>query len=95
MGSDGSGADEIKIPAGGSVKPATVMSVASEQQHTIRMNGRAVLKFGNAHSGNGGAKCSCSGGSDIRHGRFAIPHQTNKRIIESAARSMGIPNRLS
>ncbi|MCO5194920.1 MAG: ketoacyl-ACP synthase III [Anaerolineae bacterium] len=90
MGSDGSGADEIKIPAGGSVKPATVMSVASEQ-HTIRMNGRAVFKFATRILAMAGQNAVAAAGLTFDTVDWVIPHQANKRIIESAARSMGIP----
>ena len=44
LGADGSGGQELYIPAGGSRQPASAESVAA-RQHFAKMNGREVFKF--------------------------------------------------
>jgi len=44
LGSDGSGAQRLYLPAGGSREPACADSVAGGR-HFVRMNGREVFKF--------------------------------------------------
>lgn len=44
LGSDGTKADYVSIPAGGSRRPATAATLA-EGRHLIRMDGRAVREF--------------------------------------------------
>jgi 3-oxoacyl-[acyl-carrier-protein] synthase-3 len=91
MGSDGSGADDLTIPAGGSAKPASIMSVASGC-HTIQMNGRAVFRFASRIMSNAGQDAATVAGVDLGSVDWVVPHQANKRIIELAARNMGIPD---
>jgi 3-oxoacyl-[acyl-carrier-protein] synthase-3 len=89
MGSDGSGADDLIIPAGGSAEPASIMSVASGR-HTIQMNGRSVFRFASRIMVNAGQDAAKAAGIDLSSVDWVVPHQANKRIIELAARNMGI-----
>ncbi|GAB4185114.1 MAG: ketoacyl-ACP synthase III [Calditrichia bacterium] len=84
---DGSGGEYLKMPAGGSLRPATVETVQN-RLHYIYQDGKTVFKF----AVNGMANISY----DIleKHGlkgedvKFFIPHQANLRIIDAAAKKM-------
>ncbi|MCC8107602.1 MAG: ketoacyl-ACP synthase III [Planctomycetes bacterium] len=90
LASDGSGADLMILPASGSAIPASHQSV-DDHLHYTKLNGRAVYK--NAISKIVGSvqgsleRCSLS----IDDVKLIIPHQMNARIIESAAKHLGIP----
>jgi len=86
---DGSGAKYLHMPGGGSRNPATHETV-EKKYHYLYQDGRAVFKY----AVNGMAEVSLEilernnlTGEDIR---FFIPHQANKRIIDAAARKMGL-----
>jgi len=89
-GCDGSRANDIIVPAGGSRLPASASTVA-ERLHFLHMKGREVFKFAvkkietliddaMQHTG--------LSPSDLK---LVIPHQSNMRIIELARQRMGLP----
>ena len=86
---DGSGAQMLYMPGGGSLHPATAETVA-EKMHYVHQDGAAVYKFAvrkmleaseTVLSRNGvtGADLGCF-----------IPHQANKRIILATAERLGM-----
>lgn len=89
VGSDGSAADILSIPVGGSRYVLTPENI-NELDRGIRMNGRelykrAVVAFEEATvRALEGARISAA---DLA---LFIPHQANKRIIESAAERIGL-----
>ena len=91
MGSDGSGADAIRIPAGGSSEPASIMSVASGR-HTIQMNGRTVFKFATRVIADAARQATQAAGLNLDDIDWIVPHQANQRIITAAARSLNLPD---
>ena len=62
LGSDGSGAELLTIPAGGSRLPASPQTIV-DRQHYIRMNGREVYKFAVKVMGQRGTGSAGPGGS--------------------------------
>ncbi len=90
MRSDGSGADLLSVPAGGSFIPTTITSV-QDGLHYIQMNGREVFRFATrvmvqaTHEALDRANLSMD---DIH---LIIPHQANARIIQAAARGLNVP----
>lgn len=87
---DGSEANMLIVPEGGSRKPFTEATLASRGQF-LRMDGPAVYKFAiNAIIESVQVVLDKSGLAiaDIHH---FIPHQANIRIIESAAKKLGFP----
>jgi 3-oxoacyl-[acyl-carrier-protein] synthase-3 len=82
MGADGSKADLLSMPGGGSRCPATVASV-NDGLHFLRMEGKETFK--NAVN----AMCSAANEVlrrceiDITQIKCVIPHQANRRIIEA------------
>ena len=86
---DGSGGEYLIVPGGGSRMPATKRSV-DDRAHYIKQDGKTVFK----HAVKGMADVSEKilsrnnlTGDDIA---LFIPHQANKRIIDSAANRCGI-----
>jgi len=90
LGADGSGWDFIHIPAGGSRMPATPHTV-EDRQHYIKMRGRDVYKFAVQKMAFliKDAMEACSLSADEVD--LVVPHQVNRRIIESAAQKAGFP----
>ena len=91
LGSDGSGAELLTIPAGGSRLPASPQTIM-DRQHYIRMNGREVYKFAVKVMGNVAQEALERAGLSASDVDLFIPHQANLRIIESAASALGVPN---
>jgi 3-oxoacyl-[acyl-carrier-protein] synthase-3 len=90
LGSDGSGAGDIIIPAGGTDAPPSIMSVARDQ-HTLQMNGRAVFKFAANILEQVTREITAQAGLSLDEIDWIIPHQANERIIKTAARRLGLP----
>ncbi len=88
MGSDGTKANLLSMPGGGSRCPATEKSV-SDRAHFLRMDGKDVFK--NAVN----AMCSAAREVlqrcelDISQIKLVIPHQANRRIIDAVADRLG------
>jgi len=90
LGSDGSGGDLLKIEAGGSRLPPSVQTVKA-RQHYIRMEGQDVFKFAVRIMGDASVEALAKCGLTPQDVDLFIPHQANIRIIESAARRLGLP----
>lgn len=83
LGSDGSGADLLIVPAGGSANPASVATIAS-RQHTIKMDGKAVFRFATQAMAEGTREVTARAGLTLDQVDLVIPHQANYRIIQSS-----------
>jgi len=90
LGSDGAGGPHLTQPAGGSRMPATRETV-EKKLHTIHMNGREVFKFAVRVMGEAAEEVLAAAGLTKDDVDFFIPHQANVRIIESAAKKLGLP----
>lgn len=90
LGSDGSGADLLKMPAGGSRLPASQETI-KERQHYIRMNGKEVFKFAVKVMGEASIKALEKCGLTKENIDFLIPHQANYRIIDAAVKRLNLP----
>jgi 3-oxoacyl-[acyl-carrier-protein] synthase III len=90
LGADGSGGPQLFMPAGGSRAPATADTVA-RRQHFAQMNGREVFKFATRVLVTSAEKVLEACGRSIEDVDVYVPHQANVRIIEHAARKLGIP----
>src|SRR5512137_2655562 len=89
LGSDGAGAEHLMMPLG-IAHPATHEAVDKKYQF-IRMNGREVFKFATRTLARSAAETIGRSGLSIHDIDLMIPHQANARIIELAARQMGLP----
>jgi 3-oxoacyl-[acyl-carrier-protein] synthase-3 len=90
MRSDGSGGNLLTLPAGGSKLPASHETV-DRKQHTIQMNGREVFRFATRVMASATREAVEQAGLQIDEIDLVIPHQANKRIIETAARGLRMP----
>ncbi len=90
LGNDPAGVDQLSIPAGGSRLPATETTVA-EHMHFIQMNGREVYKFASRIIVSSARQVLQDHGRRVEDVDLFVPHQANIRIIDSAARRLGIP----
>ncbi|MGI6533060.1 MAG: beta-ketoacyl-ACP synthase III [Peptococcia bacterium] len=89
LGSDGAGADLLKVPAGGSRKPATLETVRNNE-HYITMNGNEVFKFAVKIMGETSLKSIRCAGLSPEAVDYFVPHQANNRIIDAAAKRLNL-----
>jgi len=90
LGSDGSGAEHLMVRGGGVVMPMG-QQVVDERAHYIQMNGREVFKFASRVLGQAATQAVERAGMLFDDVDVLIPHQANLRIIELAARQLGLP----
>jgi len=88
--SDGSGGELLILPAGGSHQPPTLDTVATGQ-HYLKMNGREVFRFAARVMDKATRQVVTDAGLTLEDIDLFIPHQANLRIIQAAARALGIP----
>lgn len=89
LGADGAGGMELFMPAGGSRRPASAETVAA-REHYVKMNGREVYKFATRVLPSSAQAVLEASGRSIADIDLYVPHQANLRIIEHAARKLGI-----
>src|SRR3984885_6314514 len=87
---DGSGADALNMPAGGSLCPTSPETVAARWNY-LPQDGQAVYKYAVRKMVETSAKLLKI--NNITAGDLGcfIPHQANKRIILSTAERLGLP----
>ena len=90
LGNDGTNADALKIPAGGSRLPASAETVAN-RLHYLTMNGPEVFKFAVRSMTESGEEVVSRAGLTMKDIDLVIPHQANLRIIDAAAKRLNIP----
>lgn len=90
LGSDGSGADALKVDAGGSKMPASAETIEGRHHYT-KMDGQAVFRFAVKIMGEAAVQALDKAGIKPEDIDLLVPHQANIRIIESAARRLGVP----
>jgi 3-oxoacyl-[acyl-carrier-protein] synthase-3 len=90
LGADGSQVQKLYQPAGGTVCPATIDTV-SQKLHFLKMEGKEVFKFAVKIMGEASAQAMTQAGWKAEDISLFVPHQANIRIIEAAAKFMGLP----
>ena len=91
LGSDGSGADLLTVPAGGSAMPASLETVSSGG-HYIKMDGTAVFRFATRVMADATRQVLGKAGLGVEDVDLVIPHQANVRIIQnSVLKQLKIP----
>lgn len=88
--SDGSGGPLLMLPAGGSRRPATHETV-DQKLHYIHMRGRDVFKFAVKVVEGAAVEALAAAGLTKADIDFFILHQANVRIINAAAKRLGLP----
>lgn len=89
LGSDGAGGVYLDLPAGGSRRPASVVSV-EEDAHYIRMDGNNVYRFAVKIMGTAALEALKNAGLQPEDVDFLVPHQANTRIIDAAAKRLNL-----
>jgi len=87
--SDGAGMIHLHQKAGGSRMPATAETVA-KRLHYIHQEGAAVYKFAIARMAEVAGEVMARNNLRADMIDWLVPHQANKRIIESTAERMGL-----
>jgi 3-oxoacyl-[acyl-carrier-protein] synthase III len=90
LGSDGSQAGHLILPGGGSVCPPS-HEMLDKRLNYVHMNGQAVFKFASRVWAPSLRESLRKAGLKAKDIDLFIPHQANKRIIDSVARQMGFP----
>jgi 3-oxoacyl-[acyl-carrier-protein] synthase-3 len=89
LGADGSGAELLYQPAGGSARPASLETVAA-REHCVRMEGRQVFRFATRVMPEATRDVLKRAGLSVEDIALIVPHQANDRILQAAARGLGI-----
>jgi 3-oxoacyl-[acyl-carrier-protein] synthase-3 len=89
LGNDGSGADLLSIPAGGSRMPAGHATV-DQRAHFLKMEGREVYRFATRVVPNSAGRVLAKTALGVGDVDLLVPHQANMRIIEGAAKTLGL-----
>jgi 3-oxoacyl-[acyl-carrier-protein] synthase III len=83
LGSDGSGAELLMLPAGGSAMPASLETVSSGN-HFLKMDGKAVFRFATRVMAEATRAVLDRAGLTTDDVDLVIPHQANIRIIQNS-----------
>jgi len=86
---DGSGGEYLKMPAGGSRRPASAESVAGDL-HYVHQEGQQVFKYAVRKMEEGCRRVLEKHGVSIDQVKLLIPHQANRRIVSAAAEKLGL-----
>jgi len=86
---DGTHANAIAIPVGGTREPVTARSIA-ESRNKMQMVGKDVFKASLGHLGNVTKATLAEAGLAASDIDWFVPHQANIRILESVAESLGV-----
>jgi 3-oxoacyl-[acyl-carrier-protein] synthase III len=89
LGADGSGGPDLCVPASGSRTPITPQTIDQELQY-IKMNGREVYRFATRVMVTSAEGLLEACGATIDDVDLYVPHQANKRIIDHAAKHLGL-----
>jgi 3-oxoacyl-[acyl-carrier-protein] synthase-3 len=90
LGADGSGGELLIQPAGGSARPASVETV-HKKLHSVQMHGQGVFRFATRAMPDAARQVLRQAGLRVEDVALFLPHQANDRILQAAARGMGVP----
>lgn len=90
MGADGSAADLLCMPGGGSKHPPSHRSV-DQRLHFLRMSGGEIFKLAVRRMADSATKVMKEAKLKPKHIECFIPHQANTRIIEAVAKWAKLP----
>jgi 3-oxoacyl-[acyl-carrier-protein] synthase-3 len=83
MGADGSGAQLLSVAAAGNAE-------FEAEGPYVKMNGPEVYKFATRVTAESASRCLDVAGLTVGDVNLFVPHQANRRIIDHAARRLGI-----
>ena len=88
---DGSGANSLFMSAGGSKRPATLETVKNKEHYAVQL-GQEVYKSAVVAMSEYSRLMLDRNGLTSDDLKLFVPHQANSRIIEAAAKRLGIEN---
>ncbi len=91
MGSDGSLADLLCIPGGGSRAPLTNETYLS-REHLIKMKGDGVFKHAVRAMANSAKEVVAKAGIALDDVALIVPHQANVRIVDAVTERLEFPS---
>lgn len=86
---DGSGSPYLHMRGGGSAYPASYATV-DNKMHYVYQDGRYVFKHAVTYMADVAAELVARNGLTNKDIAWVVPHQANKRIIDAAARRLGV-----
>lgn len=90
LGADGSLADLLIIPGGGTRNPASPETL-SNRMHYMKMNGKELFKHAVRRMSSAATQCLEQTGVSKEQISWLVPHQANARIIDAVAESLDMP----
>ena len=88
---DGSGRNDLLMPAGGSQLPPSAETVAA-RQHFLKQNGKVVFKFAVSQMVETVKTILARHGLSPTDVALVVPHQANQRILDAVAERLGLPH---
>ena len=89
LGADGTGADLLKVPAGGSAQPCTREALEAGDQY-VKMAGNEVFKFAVRVIPMATLEALEESGHSVDDLAWLVPHQANQRILNTIEERLGI-----
>jgi 3-oxoacyl-[acyl-carrier-protein] synthase-3 len=90
LGADGAGADHLVVRRGGTRNPFKAGETIEIPPH-LEMNGRAVYNFAVKAFTDTCKQLMAEDGIGVDDVAIIVPHQANARIVQAAAKRLGIP----
>ncbi len=90
LAADGSQADVLIVPGGGSKNPASLETI-QQRMHYIQFKGKEVFKLAINNMRNLIIETAEKNGFKLSDIDLIIPHQSNLRIIEATMEKIGLP----
>lgn len=90
LGAEGEDTETLRVPSGGSAKPVTHETIDNREIY-LKMKGPEVFKFAVKALPKATEEALVKAGLQVSDIDMLVPHQANARIIESAAKRLGMP----
>jgi 3-oxoacyl-[acyl-carrier-protein] synthase-3 len=87
---DGTGGSALCMPAGGSLRPASIETV-QQRLHYVKQDGQAVFRFAVRNTEEACRRILARNGIKPSEIDLLVSHQANRRIIQSAAEKLELP----
>jgi 3-oxoacyl-[acyl-carrier-protein] synthase III len=88
---DGSGRNDLMMPAGGCLLPPSAATIAA-RQHFLKQNGKVVFKFAVTQMVESVQRLLQRHGLTPADIAAVVPHQANQRILDAVADRLGVPH---
>lgn len=90
LGADGEKGNVLALRGGGARRPCSA-ALLEEKLHTLYMEGGEVFRFAMVRLGQAVKEAARQAGCGLEDISLILPHQSNVRIIEEAAKILGLP----